>query len=150
VAAILLNGQDVVGRAVDLADVAVGKMEIVLRNGSATIAGNVVVASDDNPAGVSIVLVPKQVDPVGSNVQFLSTDKTGAFQISNLRPDDYNLYALHTADADVWMNTAFLQQMAPQGTPVTVTESQRQQVQLKLTAYEAITEAALQSGVPDN
>jgi hypothetical protein len=40
--------------------------------------------------------------------------------------------------------------MAPQGTPVTVTESQRQQVQLKLTAYEAITEAALQSGVPDN
>jgi 5-hydroxyisourate hydrolase-like protein (transthyretin family) len=150
VEAILLNGQDILGKLVDIADVPVGRMEIVLRNGAATIAGTVEVPSDDNPSGISIVLVPKQVDPVGSNIQFASTDQNGAFRVGNIRPDEYTLYALHSADPDIWLNTAFLQQIAAQGTSVTVTENQQQQVQMKLIPYEAIAQAALLSGVPDN
>jgi hypothetical protein len=150
VEAVMCNGQDIRGKAMDVSQMSVVKLEVILRNGSGSISGTVQTPSDDSPAGISVVLVPKQVDAIGSNVQFAYTDRNGGFRVGNLRPDEYTLYAVHRADADVWQNAAFLSQIAPLGADVPLAENQQQQVQLKLTDYEQVAQAALRADLPAN
>ena len=144
------NGQEIRGRPIDLSEIPVVQMELVLRAGAATISGGVQVEADDDPSGMSVVVVPSQVDAIGSNVLFKYTQTGGAFAFPNLPPDEYTLFAVHRADMDVWQNAAFLQQIASLGTVVSVAENQQLRVQLKGIPYEQIAEAALRAGVPEN
>ena len=148
VKSVLLNGVDVKDRVLDLSNGGGGKLEIVLRSGTAEIDGSVG-SVDNTMPGVAVVVVPARLAPDGGNVNF-SYARAGAFTISNLAPDSYRLFAVQQPDLNLWRNPAFLGQIQTSATVVDVAEGQHTQVQINLLPADAIDNAAQEAGLSTN
>jgi hypothetical protein len=145
VKSVLLNQQDAKDRAIDLTDSGHAKLEIVLRQGAGEIDASL--SEDAAGASIGIVVVPHQVAPDGSNIVLKYARADGTFAAPNLAPGEYFLYAVAGLQSGLWQTPEFLEAMRNLGTPVTVAENQRQQVQLKEVAPDVIDQTAEQLGL---
>ncbi len=141
VAALTINDRDVLNRAVDLADFTAGQISVTVRAGAGEITGSV----NETPA--MIVLAPEKIAPDGSNLQIAYAQGDGSFDVRNVAPGDYVLYAAAQGNAMTWMQPAFVEALGSLGAAVHVDENGHEQVKLSLIAKNVLQDQAFQLGL---
>ena len=126
-----LGGQEVSADDFEIRSSA--EIEIILSNKAGTITGSVV-DNDGKPIPDSrVTLIPS--DP-NSGPAAESTDDTGNFRFTALRPGKYKLFAWEEVDDGLWRNPEFRKKYEDRGTDITVGPSETQNVQLHAITME--------------
>jgi hypothetical protein len=108
-------------------------LEIVVGTKPGSVDG--IVVNSDNVAlpAVTAVLVPSSEERTRMDLyRAVSTDASGRFQLRDLAPGDYKLFAWRVVEDGVWTDPAFLQNYDDLGTPVRITEGSIVQAQTTL------------------
>lgn len=126
---VLLGNVDVLNNGLRINGQPEGTMEIVLAGNVASVQGRVIDDSGQPAREVTVALVP---DPAyrRRNDLFKTavTDAAGIFQLSDLAPGDYKIFAWEDVEAGAWLDPAFLRTQEDRGRPVRVAEGSRQSV----------------------
>jgi hypothetical protein len=113
---VVFNGQEVLGKPVDLLPGSTFRVSFKTANGS--IRGTV-----DNCGGASVVLIPKSIQAIAfGRVAECRTD--GTFEMSGVPPGDYAVAAFHVStNPPTLMDPAQLENIPSKGTSVSVAQS---------------------------
>jgi carboxypeptidase family protein len=92
--------------------------------------------------GAVVVLIPQEKDRREQITYFkqTTTDQFGNFSLKNLPPGEYKVFAWEDVEPGAYSDPEFLKPLEGNGKNVTVQESGRQSVQLKLIPADAQTE----------
>jgi protocatechuate 3,4-dioxygenase beta subunit len=114
----------------------VRNLDFVLSPGAGHIDGTVM--QDDQPSsGVLVALVPDGARRAQlSYFRQTTTDRQGRFQLENIAPGDYKLFAWQGAERGAYMDPEFLQQYEDDGKSVSVKEGASLNVQLDVILVE--------------
>jgi hypothetical protein len=114
----------------------VRNLDFVLSPGAGHIDGTVML--DDQPSsGVLVALVPDGARRAQlSYFRQTTTDRQGRFQLENIAPGDYKLFAWQGAERGAYMDPEFLQQYEDDGKSVSVKEGASLNVQLDVILVE--------------
>ena len=131
---IRMGEQDVTETGVDFsAGVPAAEMTIVLNPNAGKIEGTVQNANSENAANATVTLIP---DAAHRGVAWLyktaSTDQSGHFVISGIRPGDYKIYAWEDIENGAQEDPDYVKPHESAGQAVSIKEGDRQNVQLKL------------------
>jgi hypothetical protein len=100
-------------------------LEIVLANNAGSLAGRVEDEGGQPVSGVFVTLVSGIATARLYRTDMLkttSTDEDGRFQISNLPPGEYKVFALEGFEKDAWLDPEFFKPYEDRGTAVMVGE----------------------------
>jgi hypothetical protein len=108
-------------------------VDVTLSSGLATVQGKVTNSENRVVHGAMVVLMP---ETPGRTVGYRTdrTDQNGAYQLRNLVPGTYRLYAFIARNDDSFAEPSFLRQFEDKGKPVTV--ERRSQLSLDLKGIE--------------
>jgi hypothetical protein len=110
------SGLTVAGKTPDL-------IEVVLRSGSATIAGTVRDATGKTMAKATVVLVPPTSRRGNRSLyKAVSTDQYGRFTVTGIAPGNYQLFAWQRDPEGAYYNERFLSRYLHRGRPVYVNQ----------------------------
>ncbi len=108
-------------------------LEIVISSAAGQVDGTVQDAKQQPAAGATVVAVP---DSARRGLPFFyksaSTDQTGRFSLTGLAPGEYKLFAWQEVESGAWQDPEFLRPVENKGESVSVKESGKESVQLKL------------------
>lgn len=122
-----LNGQDVLGKELDLSRGASGNLEIIFRYGAAQVYGTL--RNGDKPiTSASVVLVSDTPRANGSGIYSANPDQNGNFAIEEVPPGHYRCYAFEHIDTDALQNLQLRGAIAQQGAEIELRENDRKQV----------------------
>jgi hypothetical protein len=128
---------DVLGKAVELAGIPPGALEIALSPNVGGVTGAVNDSKGEKPgAGAIIVLLPEEPERRDLEMFFgvALADKSGAFSIANLAPGRYRAVALDVlAEPGSGINPEFRQALRAKGDLVEVHEKSASRANLKIT-----------------
>lgn len=134
VRSVRVGDQDITDTGADFtAGVPPGEMTIVINPNGGRIEGTVENAKTENAAGATITLIPDA--PHRSNpwlYRTSSSDRNGRFTINGVRPGDYTIYAWDNIETGDWLDPDVFKPHESEGQAVSIKESDRQTVQLKL------------------
>jgi hypothetical protein len=127
--AVRVGGVDAPGHELDLNGGPVENVELILDAAGGSVEGAVVRPTEkpDNltppePGESIVVVVPVKLES-GDNVPVdVYLDAAGHFQVSDLEPGIYRLFAVPGYDRGLWQNPEFLRQMTTRGETVEVAE----------------------------
>ena len=134
-----LSQQEMLGKELDFSQGVSGALLITLSYGVAEVSGTVQLpqqeagsdSSLNKPASVaSIVLLPDELRPDGSGIEYGNTTQTGTFSIKNVPPGRYHAYALEEMKRDQMDNPDFLKALESKGVDLKVEEHDKKQIQL--------------------
>ncbi|HYL38004.1 MAG TPA: carboxypeptidase-like regulatory domain-containing protein [Bryobacteraceae bacterium] len=127
-------GQELLGTGLDLTQASMtSAVEITVSTKAGVLVG--LVRDDDKPAAGSVVtLVPEPLRPNQPALyKKVSADPNGLFRIAGITPGNYKLYAWEAGtDLEPYLDPEFVKPFARAGVKVTVEESGRAKVDLKL------------------
>jgi hypothetical protein len=110
------SGLTVAGKTPDL-------IEVVLRSGSATIAGTVRDAAGKTMANATVVLVPPASRRGNRSLyKTVSTDQVGRFTIRGIAPGNYQVFAWQRDPEGAYYNERFLSRYLHRGRAVYVNQ----------------------------
>jgi hypothetical protein len=95
------------------------RLEIVLAPDGGQIAGTALDKSDNPVSGATVVAVPEpglRVRP--DRFYQAATDQNGRYQLKNVAPGDYKLFAWEDIEPDAWFDPDFLREIEARGEPV--------------------------------
>ncbi|MBV8069712.1 MAG: carboxypeptidase regulatory-like domain-containing protein [Acidobacteriaceae bacterium] len=150
--AVRFNGEDVLGRPLDLSRGVSGELEIVFSYGSPEIYGTIprstgaaeTNSGNSSPATVSVFAIRSDTGAVaGSN----TTDIEGNFSIKSLAPGKYRLYALEDASGGEMESPDVVQALETKATEIEVKENENQQVQVTVISAEELHQVLARLGV---
>ncbi len=118
-----LNGQDILSTDVPISQ-ATGPIEIVLRDDGGSIEGDVV-DSSGHPVMAGVMLVRNL-----TRVASLTSQPNGHFQLQNVAPGDYTIYAWDDMNNVEYADADWMRRYGGGGLPITVTAGQKEQVNL--------------------
>jgi len=108
------------------------ELEIVLASDGGKLDGTVSDKDDKPVVGATIVLIPN--DPALRTrpdfVRDATTDHAGHFELKNIAPGDYKLFAWDDIEESSWFDPDFLKDFEAKGQPVTVKVNDNQTVKL--------------------
>ncbi|HEY1336600.1 MAG TPA: carboxypeptidase regulatory-like domain-containing protein [Bryobacteraceae bacterium] len=114
-------------------------MVIVLSLKAGQVSGTVQNPSTQQPApGATVVLVPQEKERRDQNLDYkqTATDQFGNFAFKNLTPGEYKAFAWEDIEPGAYYDPEFLKPVDGNGEKITVEESGKQAVQLKLIPAE--------------
>jgi hypothetical protein len=138
VKSIRVGGADILGGAVHLIPTENLPMEIVLGANPGALDGRVVRTEDGKqiPAfGITVGAVPDAPAARGFRTDMhrsTLTDGAGTFQLRNLPPGDYRLFAWEVADKDTVMDLDFIRTSEDKGTRVHIDEGEKKTIELSM------------------
>ncbi len=126
---LLVGEQEVLGQPVDLFPGS-PPLRILYKPNAGTVRGTV-----EHCEKATVVLVPEQAltDLTQDFGRFSACGSGGEFSIASLRPDDYYVWALDTADPKAFTDPKLLQKLIPNAVRVTVQEAGTASVHLSVT-----------------
>jgi protocatechuate 3,4-dioxygenase beta subunit len=136
-----LGQQEMLGKELDFSQGVSGELLVTLSYGVADVSGTVQMpqqdtgseASSNKPvSAASIALVPEELRPDGSGLQYGNTTQTGTFSIKNVPPGRYRAYALEELKRDQMDNPDFLKQLESNAVEIEVKENDKKTTQLTL------------------
>jgi hypothetical protein len=110
---------------------AVPSIDVVVREGAATVSGTVI--SGDQPTSAAVVVFPPGQYPTPS---FAFAGPDGAFQLQNLAPGTYRVIALDNYASLDLENQSILRSVSSKAQEVTLAPKQTVSLRLQLTAVE--------------
>jgi hypothetical protein len=115
-------------------------VEIVVSPRAGQIDGSVQNLKTLQPAPeATVALVPREKErrDLPAYYQQATTDQSGRFTFKNLPPGGYSVFAWEDVEDGAWMDPDFMKPLEANGEPVTVRESGRETVQVRLIPAEA-------------
>jgi Carboxypeptidase regulatory-like domain len=108
-------------------------LRVLYKPNAGTVRGTV-----DNCEAGTLVLAPERAltDLTQDFGRFSSCGSAGEFSIGSLRPDDYYIWAVDTADPKKFADAKILQKLIPEAVRVTVAEGETASVHLSVTHVE--------------
>jgi hypothetical protein len=131
VKSVRFGGEDILTQLFKFSGAAAGEFEVILRAGTAQIAGTVVDAQSQPVSGIQVILLPNQRNRIDL-FRPATTDQNGRFALPNVPPGSYRLFSWEAADTSVINDPEFLKQYEQQGKTVLVTEFSNQNVEVKM------------------
>jgi Carboxypeptidase regulatory-like domain len=107
-------------------------LDIVLTSESGSLEGTVMGAGQVAVTGATVVLVPATGRKRSNLYQSAITDSTGRFQLSNIAPGDYKLFAWDDVETGAWQNADFMRPYEARGQLVHVAGNSNQELRLIL------------------
>jgi hypothetical protein len=98
---------------------------VVLGTNPGAVEGHVLNERNEPVPVVWVALVPDGGSRFRSKYEFTSSDANGRFQLDNVPPGDYRLFAWEEAQRGEWENPAFIRAYESLGTPVRIEEGRR-------------------------
>jgi hypothetical protein len=126
------GGVDVLESGLDLSRGAGERLELQIATGGGRVEGSVIDAHDQAVAGARVVLIPDGPPPHVSRFKTGVTDQNGAFEMRDIAPGDYVVYAAAGADAGALQDPNFRRKFERQAKRVSVREHGQEVVQLQL------------------
>jgi uncharacterized surface anchored protein len=99
----------------------------------ATVSGAVVDAKDQPFQAATVVLIPNSRNRTDL-YKNATTDQNGKFNLGNVAPGDYKLYAWESIPAGAYHDAAYMRPFDDKGKPVTIGKSAAMPVQLNVIA----------------
>lgn len=135
-----LGQQEMLGKELDFTQGVAGELLITLSYGVAEADGTVQMPDQGSGSGAStkpvtaasIVLVPEELRPDGSGVEYGNTTQNGTFSVKNVPPGRYHAYAFEEMKREQLDNPDFLKQIESKGVEVELKENDKKQIQLTL------------------
>jgi protocatechuate 3,4-dioxygenase beta subunit len=136
-----LGQQEMFGKELDFTQGVAGELQITLAYGIAEVSGTVQMPQQDASSGssspkpataASIVLVPEELRPDGSGIEYGNTTQAGTFTMKNVPPGRYRAYAMEAVKRDQMDNPDFLKQLESKGVEVDLKPNDKQPLQLTL------------------
>ena len=128
---IRLGTSDVLKNGLHLDGPPQGRVEIVLGVGEGAIAGSVVNDKKENIPNVVVTLVPDATLRFRTDLyRTVATDVSGHFDLKNVPPGDYKIFAWDDAENGSWLDPEFLKNYESLGMPVHIVDSGRESKQL--------------------
>ena len=129
------NGLEVGDDGLDLSGGVKGSVDILMSDKGGQVDGSVV-GDDGNPvSGVTVVLIPDSRR--FSLFKEMTTDQRGAFSFKGITPGDYKLLAWEDIDTGAYQDPEFLKQFVGKSESVSLRESDRKVVSLKMIPIES-------------
>jgi hypothetical protein len=128
-----VDGVDAAGDIIDLSRGPVDNVELILSAAVGGMEGKVVPPESDDsmePADVTLVAVPVKVNSGDRTPVSAFLDSAGHFQVTDLQPGTYRVFAVPGYDPGLWQNPEFLRQIAGRGVIVDVTEKATAKVEV--------------------
>jgi protocatechuate 3,4-dioxygenase beta subunit len=133
-----LAGHEVSPFDIDLSGGAPGTLTVVVGAAAGQLAGTVL--SEQQPtAGALVVLIPSERERADL-YKTTETTQDGAFALEAIAPGQYTLFATQGVDPGAFHSPEFLTRVEEKGQPVTIAESSRQSVLLKLIPEQDLSE----------
>jgi hypothetical protein len=124
-----LNGVDAAGRELDLTAGPAADIELTLGAAVGSIEGTVVRAEESpehhappEPAELAVVLIPEKVASGDTQPVEAYLDPSDRFQVADLEPGSYRVFAVPRYDKGLWQNPDFVRQIAGRGVAAEVAE----------------------------
>jgi hypothetical protein len=130
-------GQPLTDGAMDVMPGTDGQLEIVLAQGTATIAGKV-----KDGEGKSVAIVAENATPGNVAVYLTTVDGQGRFTAGNLAPGKYVVFAIGKRQEWPWQNAEFVRLLREGGAAADVTDKPSAEVEVAVLTEEALRRAA--------
>ncbi len=124
-----VNGVDVPGHEINLTSGPAQSLELILNSEVGSVEGTAVPPEerpDDHalpePGELTVVMIPEKAPSGATQPVPAYLDASGQFQVSDLEPGTYRVFAVPAYDRDLWQNADFLSRIAPRGITVDVAE----------------------------
>ena len=130
---------DVLVTGLDLNRGAAGRIDVVLSPNAGVAEGAVQNEKQQPAVGATVVLVPQEKERLDqmSYYKTVTTDQYGRFTIKSIDPGEYKVFAWEDVESGAYMDPEFVKPVENQGASVTIRESSRESLQLKLIPAEA-------------
>ena len=143
---------DVLVNGLDLSRGAAGRIDIIL-SPNAGVAEGVVQNDKQQPAaGATVVMVPQEKERLDqmSYYKTVTSDQYGRFTIKSIDPGEYRVFAWEDVESGAYMDPDFVKPLENQGSSITIRESSRESLQLKLIPAEAASASEKGKQVQNN
>jgi hypothetical protein len=132
---------DVLTNGLDLNRGAAGRIDIVLSPNAGVVEGAVQNEKQQPAAGATVVMVPQEKERLDqmSYYKTVTTDQYGRFTLKSIDPGEYKVFAWEDVESGAYMDPDFVKPVENQGSSVTIRESSRESLQLKLIPAEAVS-----------
>lgn len=156
-----LNGQEVLGRDLDLSHGGAGELEITFRNGAAELAGTIAIDQQSGPPASNassdsklpdlpkalLLLVPDTLNADGSGVRVTNSDKRGQFSFQQLPPGRYRVYAFEQGNPDQLQNADLLKQLMSKAADLDLKENDKKQIQISWISADELRQGLARAGI---
>jgi hypothetical protein len=116
---------DVLNRGVHIAATPTPPLEIVLDSGGGTIDGRVSNATGEDAGMVTVALIPEESRRNRSDLyRTAQTDPAGRYELRDIAPGTYKLFAWTDVEPDAWRNAEFMRAFEDRGKVVVVLDAQ--------------------------
>jgi hypothetical protein len=130
---IRLGNTDILNNGLQIERQPEGAMEIVLGTDVSTIEGRVLDQKQEPIREVTVALVPDiSVRKRTDLYRTAPTDTSGKFQLKDVAPGDYKLFAWDGVESGAWLDPIFIRSYEERGRPIRVTERSSQTVELSV------------------
>jgi Polysaccharide lyase family 4, domain II len=104
------------------------------------------------PAGATVVLVPQEKERIDqmSYYKTVTTDQYGRFTVKSIDPGEYKVFAWEDVESGAYMDPDVVKPVENQGASVTIRESSRESLELKLIPAEAASASEKARQVQNN
>ena len=143
---------DVLVTGLDLSRGAAGRLDIVLGPNAGVAEGAVQNDKQQPAVGATVVMVPQEKERLDqmSYYKTVTTDQYGKFTIKSIDPGEYRVFAWEDVESGAYMDPEFVKPVENQGASVTIRESSRESLQLKLIPAEAASASEKGKQVQNN
>ena len=133
VKSIAANGQDLMGPGLDLGRGTAGEVDILLSPNSGQVTGVAQNGAGQPAAGATVALVPQERERLAQPQYYRTavTDGAGRFNLSNLDPGSYKLYAWQEVEPGAYMDPDYLRPFENGAQSVTIRENSREDLQVR-------------------
>ncbi len=138
---ILLGGRECADGIADLTGG--GALDIILAKGGAEVAGTVADADDKPASGATVNLVPEDASKQGRTDLFRITrsDQNGQFLLQDVVPGSYKIFAWQEVETAAIQDPQFRSLFERKAVSLTLSESERETVQLRAISVGEVAEA---------
>jgi len=117
--------------------VAAGELDLRIAPGAATVSGVVTADGGAPAAGATVAIIPEEpYNTWWELYRTTSTDQSGNFQFTGLRPSRYRVYAFEKLDAGAHQDPEFMRRFETSGKSVKLNEKSAETIQLKAVPEE--------------
>jgi hypothetical protein len=131
VKSITFGGTDVLNDRLRLQSPTDDQLLIVIGTKPAAVEGRVLDNQQQPAAGATVVLVHDDALRYRVNEKFTSADSGGRFQLENVPPGSYKLFAWDSIEKAAWNDPALMQEYERFATPIRLVEDAKMSVELR-------------------
>ena len=118
-----LDGRDVLKSGLNIEGQPAGTLEIILGTRPGSIHGRVTDDAKQPVPGATVLVIPAENERFRTDMyRTAATDSSGRFQLTNLVPGDYKIFAWDEVEKDSWLDPDFLKVHESRATALRVAE----------------------------